>query len=110
MKTIEEAAREYADSIWGENYITECKNYHSDGFKSGVEFAQRWVPIEEELPEQGNNVLVKLLKPDYNSSIKDATVESITIAYVNCYNQFIISMMNNWESDFITHWRPIELK
>ena len=115
MKTIEEAATDFSKDI-RENSLTgnnagkqQYQVGRKIGFNAGVEFAQRWIPVEEELPESGNNVLVKLSKPDYNSLIKDAKVESIAIAYVNCYNQFITSMMNNWESDFITHWRSIEL-
>lgn len=53
MKTIEEALNIAYD---------ECKGnaYFGNGFKKGVDFAQRWIPIEEELPEKSKQVIVKL--------------------------------------------------
>ena len=53
MKTIEEALNIAYD---------ECKSnaYFGNGFKKGVEFAQRWMPVEEELPEKLVQVIVKL--------------------------------------------------
>jgi len=49
-KEVEEAARIYADEVWGKNYITECKNYHTDGFKQGTSFAeQKLQPMMVEL-------------------------------------------------------------
>ena len=52
MKTIEEALNIAYD---------ECKSnaYFGNGFKKGVEFAQRWIPVEEELPEKSKQVIVK---------------------------------------------------
>lgn len=37
-QAVEKAAEEYANDIWGENYITECKNYNIQGFIAGAEF------------------------------------------------------------------------
>lgn len=53
MKTIEEALNIAYD---------ECKSnaYFGNGFKKGVDFAQRWTPVEEELPEKFKQVIVKL--------------------------------------------------
>ena len=53
MKTIEEALNIAYD---------ECKSnaYFGNGFKKGVDFAQRWIPVEEELPEKFKQVIVKL--------------------------------------------------
>lgn len=44
MKTIDEAAKEYVQSTNG--FIAK-----DISFKVGAEFAQRWIPVEEELPE-----------------------------------------------------------
>lgn len=53
MKTIEEAANE--------SYLKAGHNaYFVNGFKAGVEFAQRWIPIDEELPPVSQQVIVKL--------------------------------------------------
>lgn len=53
MKTIEEALNIAYD---------ECKSnaYFGNGFKKGVEFAQRWISIDEELPPVSQQVIVKL--------------------------------------------------
>ena len=102
MKTIEEELSESYKKA-GEN---AC---YGNGFKAGIELAQRWIAIEEELPDSNiyDNVLVKLLKTDYRYG-RNEKYESIYIASVNCYSQFIINLMNNEEAKLITHWRPIE--
>ena len=58
MKTIEEAAKKYAKDkyLYIPDMIFQCENH----FEAGVEFAQRWIPIEEELPEKQKQVIVKL--------------------------------------------------
>lgn len=70
-------------------------NNLSGAFKAGVEFAQRWIPVDEELPENDDRVLIKW---DNGNCI------------VNSFDPF----ENKWQYDFekitITHWRPIELK
>jgi hypothetical protein len=38
-RAIEKAATIHANEYWGENYMTECKNYNMAGFKAGAEFA-----------------------------------------------------------------------
>lgn len=84
MKTIDEAASDY--SCRKDN---ESESYM--GFKSGVEFAQRWIPVNDELPECGTEIIVKnehrkeVRKIGSIYDIKDIT-------------------------EFATHWRPIELK
>ena len=57
MKTIESAAKEYAD-----NQITsEFTEYGNciRGFYAGVEFAQRWMAVSEVLPSENVMVLIK---------------------------------------------------
>ena len=51
MKTIEEVSKEFSEkSVWA------CPI----SFKAGVEFAQRWISVEEELPSIGDHILIKL--------------------------------------------------
>lgn len=57
MKTIEEAAKDFNDSHVNGHHP---QKWVSDIFKAGVEFAQRWIPVEEELPEKSKQVIVKL--------------------------------------------------
>ncbi|MDR1348155.1 MAG: DUF551 domain-containing protein [Prevotellaceae bacterium] len=55
MKTIKEAAREYALGNCG----IETFDYLQNAFIAGVEFAQRWISVEEELPEINRPVLTR---------------------------------------------------
>lgn len=83
MKTIDEAANEY--SCRKDN---EYEAY--SGFKSGVEFAQRWIPVEEELPTD----IWIVVKNDYRYAATRISSD-IDMKFV--------------KSNF-THWRTIELK
>lgn len=96
MKTIEEALNVAYD---------ECKSnaYFGNGFIKGVEFAQRWIPVDEELPRIGEKVITKMDK-DKRTSYGIAT-----------------RIREEWEIDAhwidhtfsnmtITHWRCIDLK
>jgi hypothetical protein len=67
MKTIEEAAIEYAQRAYSKiaaeaetNIDGAILGASANGFISGFEFAQRWISVEEELPEKYINVLVKI--------------------------------------------------
>lgn len=54
MKTIEEAAKEtYSYNVDEFTWISDEKR---EAFITGVEFAQRWIPVEEELPENSMNI------------------------------------------------------
>ena len=95
MKTIEEALSIAYD---------ECKSnaYFGNGFKKGVEFAQRWIPVEEELPEVGEIVLVKL----NNGNV-------FTAKYVKSAKEERFNAWHNGHSFYQcvnTHWRPINFK
>ena len=101
MKTIDEVAQEYAESINEGGEWTHHERIASDGFKDGAEFAQRWIHVEEELPNNKRNVLYK------DSDGKE-------------FLAFYIPELKKWmkfrpigspiECNNITHWRPIELK
>jgi hypothetical protein len=91
MKTIEEAAfdeyqinRNLPKKYWIPDVC------YMDWFKKGVEFAQRWISVEEEkIPDNmDNNLLLKL------ESGK------------------IFRFEEEWEDEreIVTHWRYIELK
>ena len=57
MKTIEEAAKDFNDSHVNGHHP---QTWVSDIFKAGVDFAQRWISIDEELPHVSQQVIVKL--------------------------------------------------
>lgn len=85
MKTVEEAAREIFPNP-DSNQIT--------AFELGAEFAQRWIPIEEELPSDLSDILVK------------SEDGSLTVGY-RFQDKWVLDIDINPK---ITHWRPIELK
>ena len=74
MKTPQEAAREYAETLWSRESTLEwevsrdaCKTRSERaflagdafGYRRGIAEAQRWISVEEELPEYYKDVLVK---------------------------------------------------
>lgn len=112
MKTIEEAAREIFPNP-DPNQIT--------AFELGVEFAQRWIPVEEEKPNNithkvkqlnGNTLFFYenyLVKGYYVNEAK--TKESLVATWIQCsvYWYFSVYKSPNTIDFIVTHWRPIEL-
>lgn len=105
MKTIESAALKYAEPIATYTYyngmdnLTYCdlEKCMVDSFKAGVEFAQRWTSVEEELPPLGVPVICKysMFGKEYHWTGTFYTEERIM--------HFIKKHL------MITHWRLIEL-
>ena len=110
MKTIEDAAKEYASNLSSSEVF---KSQHDKDFRAGAEFGQTWIPIEDELPMayevgewdglRSDFVLVKNQFGDWNKGqLYSGTLDG---------HQF-----NDWcdEDGYyfsnITHWRPIEFK
>ena len=88
MKTIEEAAKDFNDSHVNGHHP---QTWVSDIFKAGVDFAQRWISIDEELPPVSQQVIVKL-KNDWH-----------TCTWLLGDGTFAYNVKP-------THWRPINLK
>lgn len=58
MKNIEETAKYYALGLkLNDVRKKEMESYAADDFTAGVEFAQKWISIEEELPPIGRCLL-----------------------------------------------------
>ena len=97
MKTIDEAAQEYALGREDNDYTIETEM----AFESGVEFAQRRIPVEEELPDEKNGYINKEV----------IAFTSDNCAHVLIYDDYIGWLPNGTDADIdnITHWRPIEL-
>ena len=91
MKTIEEAIKELKKS-------PVYKNGYEYLFKAGIEFAQRWIPVEEELPETNEFYESKicLVKNTYGNVDVARYYSNTKLWYFNSSN-FVV-----------THWRPIE--
>jgi len=106
MKTIEEAAKEayQRDIIMSDCRLFDIRNAHMAGFSRGVQFAKRWIPIEEELP-----------KTDDHSDPIEMELENGVI--VSGYRFSDGDWLQNDEFGHgkiiktkVTRWRPIELK
>lgn len=105
MKTIEEAAIEHAKNLFFESSSTQylCKGDFTISFIEGVEFAQRWISVDDELPKIGEKVITKMTK-DKRTSYGIATRIREEWEINAHWIDHTFSNMN------ITHWRPIELK
>lgn len=70
------------------------------GFISGVAWAERWIPVEEELPDNQDIVLVKTDKG------------CVSTAYLHGKKSGFICYGQEAYNDFgeVTHWRPVEHK
>ena len=64
-------------------------------FKAGFEFAQRWIPVTEDIPDENYKGYVNFKIGDYVSCKKvDSQIEFLNL--IDVYG--------------FTHWRPIEYK
>ena len=90
MKTTEEAAKEYSRRVSPQSDWT-ARNAEIS-FKAGVEFAQRWIPVEEELPEVYSPVLAVIKTPN------QTWVEEIG------YNDGYFELPGRGYTKYVTHW------
>jgi hypothetical protein len=102
MKTIEEAAEKYAQKMENEDGYVGCSPCWEVAFKAGVEHAQKWISVEDELPEAGKRVLIKL-KNGYITT--DERVDKRKV--FSCFNSIIV---DKEDKAAVTHWKYIELK
>ena len=97
MKTIDEAEKEF--------YRTSCDKRGKSNFREGVDFAQQWISVNEDLPEVGEKVLIKTYKENYSCC---------EMCYPkDCHGTILGDKEWKGSSTFknsITHWRPIERK
>ena len=91
MKTIKEGLDEAYNKA-GQNA------YFGYGFKAGVEFAQRWIPVEEELPPIDSNVILKFI------GCRDKTSYWVGVLHNEACRSYYLDRHLKF-----THWRPIEL-
>ncbi len=103
MKTIDEKAKEYANCVF-EDFIESVDFFTSEDIENailkGVEFAQRWIPVEEELPKVERSGFSDLvLTKDCYDNVK---LERYDFE-LKCFNELRYGFK-------VTHWRPIELK
>lgn len=106
MKTIKEAGLESANDFlldYGGNR-DEIEYWVGDvGFSSGVAWAERWVPVEEEMPEDG--MLVLAMRENHGDRF---------YGLVRAYRGHLPTIRcSKGEGDvwhLPTHWRPVKHK
>ena len=90
MKTIDQAAKELFPDCNNEADQKTVEMFR-EIFKKGIEFAQRWIPVEEERPTKGIEIIAK-----------------------NKHRKVVYEVKTNDDVKYIcetfTHWRLIELK
>ena len=79
--------------------------YFGNGFRAGVEFAQRWISVEEELHPIGEMVLVR------------TKINKVTTCEMYIPKDYLGNILGEkeWAASYnfkqaITHWRSINLK
>lgn len=118
MKTVEEACLEAREKVVNEALKrgrTDNNIDHPALFNAGIDFAQQWISVEDELPpEDGFDYLL------YNEKWEHADTNPSGIRF----GFYSSGMDDNWEHvhysmyideyitehDAPTHWRPIEFK
>ena len=91
METIYDAGRRVFEAARWDTLQVGNTDDCIEMFEAGVEFAQRWIPVEEELPEKLVQVIVKF---------EDGWC---TCTWITEDGDFAFNVKP-------THWRPIELK
>ena len=103
METIYDAGRRVFEAARWDTLQVGNTDDCIEMFEAGVQFAQRWIPVEEELPEIGEKVITKMTK-DKRTSYGIATRIREEWEINSHWIDHTFSNMT------ITHWRPIELK
>lgn len=96
MKTLEQFKEEYIAKLETTDNLIKIDiiEQNMNAIDAGVEFAQRWIPVEEESPAVHDYVLAK-------SSVGDVYVANYS------RNKYHVNMPFEVK---ITNWRPIEYK
>jgi hypothetical protein len=104
MKTINEAATTYADSL----RVSDCElsakqleEYAILDFKAGVFFAQKWISVDEAKPIKQGCYFVKC---------KTSFPKNCDVVVAEYYedNQMFYSESSDSPIYDATHWRPID--
>jgi hypothetical protein len=102
MKTIEVAQKEayFLDRLMSDMRLQSIENAHGAGFLKGIEFSQRWIPIEVEMPKSMDIILLK-----YNMNNSEFS-DYVSTGHLRD-TEFIIDIHCENENMKVTHWRPI---
>lgn len=108
MKTIEEAARDYAEKHGfrvpydGTNEFYDKVDVRAsfDGFEAGVAFAEEWISVRDELPENQDIVFIKTDKGCYGTGYLHGKKSGFIVYGIEAYKEF----------GDVSHWKPINRK
>lgn len=122
MKDLDEAALDYVNSTW----ITFPEEAVKKAFKAGVEFAQQWISVEEQLPEHRQDLLEDTpLRKKINGhagfvktkqvlvKFRDGTFDVGRRCKCRTDDYYFWDCLESFEKNNhrnIIEWRPIELK
>lgn len=105
METIKEAANRMFPDCNNESDQRTIEMFR-DIFRRGVEFAQQWISVEDELPDFDIDVIWKMDSGHYFVSDIDHDCDFDTLKKI-----YESPLLDKFEcQDKITHWRPVELK
>ena len=109
MLKINEAAKELYPQNKPTMYTQFVAGLERLAFKAGAEFAQRWISVEDELP---NFDKYKYPNGDFEIFLVKMSTGSISPKIKYCVANLIAEGRWSCEYDWsvVTHWRPIELK
>jgi len=98
------SAQEYSfftKDFFNKTFCSRERDIAEQAFLAGISFAERWIDVNDELPEKNIQVLVKY----YNSKEKQYryTVDVIT----DILGKWIHDIYPNFK---VTHWRHINIK
>jgi hypothetical protein len=106
MKTVKQAAEEYRHAFLVSEGTNIARVSHMS-FEAGVEFAQRWVSVDEELPDGSEQMLLIRHNEGISTgffSKNHAGVKNVFLFGSNLKNCLINPFRKS------THWKPIEYK
>ena len=110
MKTILEESKENCE--YNQDSLRQYDKHFIESFKDGVEFAQKWIKVEDELPEQVEKLIGNNIKSE-NVLVKRKWDDTGEIAIeINC--RFLPSPRIGflWNIEYkgssIIEWRPID--
>lgn len=119
MKTPQEAAREYAETLWSRESTLEwevsrdaCKTRSERdflagdafGYRRGMEKAYRWISVEDELPEPGEPYDEKY----YSVKCPLFSESGYAFAEFGRDGCWVEDSTGRDITQYVTHWRPIE--
>ena len=113
MKTIKEFKKDASHFILDKYSLTvDYSPVIEEAVKTGIKYAQRWIPVEEEIPENVDFLIKNNIKSE-NVLVKRIWDDTGEIAIeVNCRFRPSERVGFVWDITYknsrITEWRPIE--